>query len=62
MPRKEIAARDAEDLAAQIAAFAEDVVTRIINVHWDGGLAVEFFDNDGPPAPGTPTPSRIGRA
>jgi hypothetical protein len=23
-----------------------DVLTNVINVHWAGGLAVEFFDGD----------------
>jgi len=22
---------------------------QIVNVQWEGGLAVEFYDNDGPP-------------
>jgi hypothetical protein len=27
-----------------VAVFAPDAVTRIVNVHWDEGLAVEFHD------------------
>jgi hypothetical protein len=26
------------------AVFAPDVLTRVVNVHWDEGLAVEFHD------------------
>jgi hypothetical protein len=28
-----------------------DFLTQAVNVQWEGGLAVEFFDNDGPPEP-----------
>jgi len=26
-----------------------DYLTKLVNVQWESGLAVEFFDNDGPP-------------
>jgi hypothetical protein len=32
-------------MAEKIAAWAQDILTRIYNVHW-GGLAVEFGDKD----------------
>jgi hypothetical protein len=32
-------------MAAKIAAWAQDILTRIYNVNW-GGLAVEFGDTD----------------
>ena len=28
------------------SGLSQDIVTRVINVHWGGGLAVEFFDKD----------------
>lgn len=30
-------------------ALGLDFLTQIINVQWEGGLAVEFFDKAGPP-------------
>jgi hypothetical protein len=32
-----------------------DVLTQVVNVHWDDGLAVEFFDKAGPPEPPSKT-------
>lgn len=37
-----------------MAALAQDILTRIINVHWGGGLAVEF----GNKAEDAPKPSK----
>jgi hypothetical protein len=45
-------------MAEKIAAWAQDILTRIFNVHWEGGLAVEFGDKDqdAPAAPAAPEP------
>lgn len=51
--RKRPAVRGAKDVGESAAAFAQDIIMRIVNVHWDDRLAVEFFDraNGAPPVP-----------
>jgi hypothetical protein len=39
-------------MADKADAYSQDVLTRIYNVHWAGGLAVEFGDKaEGPLKP-----------
>lgn len=40
----------------KVPALALDFLMHIVNVQWEGGLAVEFFDKAGPPADSTPEP------
>lgn len=36
-------------------ALGLDILTQIVNVQWEAGLAVEFFDKNGPPEEKEPT-------
>jgi hypothetical protein len=44
-------------MADPIGPYSQDVLTSIYNVHWAGGLAVEFGDKDQDPpeSPESPT-------
>jgi len=44
-------------MAETVGPYSQDVLTRIYNVQWEGGLAVEFGDKDGPPMPPDPLPT-----
>jgi hypothetical protein len=38
-------------LLMAMAPLMLDLTQRVVNVHWTGGLAVEFYDGSGPELP-----------
>jgi hypothetical protein len=44
-------------MAEQAPPFGQDLVTRIINVQWGAGMAVEFGDGDTDAPPPIPAPA-----